>query len=133
MKATAEAKVPTCHRVAGTESVVGDIDETIANLAANPAASDVDVAQVESEAGLLEVDILELLFDCVPDGQEPDSGLGSSCTADADCEGGACANFGAGNFCGKRCAANADCRTGYVCSPLAGVGGGMVRVCEPGP
>lgn len=122
VKATAEAKVPTCHRVAGTESVVGDIDDTIANLAANPAASDVDVAQVESEAGLLEVDILELLFDCVPDGQEPDSGLGSSCTADADCGdaslvcdldngGGTCAPDSALTNVGASCVTTVDCGT----------------------
>lgn len=118
--ATAEAKVPTCHRVAGTESVVGDIDETLANLAAAPGASDLDVSQVESEAGLLEVDILELLFDCVPDGQAPDSGLGSSCTADADCgdsslvcdldnNGGRCAPDAALTNVGQTCTTTTDC------------------------
>lgn len=120
VKATAQAKVPTCHRVAGTESVVGDIDETIANLAANPAASNVDVAQFESEAGLLEVDILELLFDCVADGQEPDSGLGSTCTTDAECgdtslvcdldnAGGKCAPDPALTHVGEPCTTTVDC------------------------
>ncbi|MCB9778912.1 MAG: hypothetical protein H6742_10145 [Alphaproteobacteria bacterium] len=122
VKGAAEAKVPTCHRVAGTESVVGDLDETIANLAAAPSASDQEVAQVESEAGLLEVDILELLFDCVPDGQEPDSGLGSSCAVDADCgdaslvcdldnRGGTCAPDPDLTHVGEACTTTVDCGT----------------------
>jgi hypothetical protein len=72
-------------------------------------------------------------LDCLIDPGVQDGYCSRTCRADADCEGGACADFGAGNFCGKRCAANADCRTGYVCSSLAGVGGAMVRVCEPAP
>ncbi|MEZ4235436.1 MAG: hypothetical protein R3F59_04595 [Myxococcota bacterium] len=120
VKGAAADRVPTCHRVAGTESVVGDIDETILNLAASPGAADVDVSQVESEAGLLEVDILELLFDCVPDGQQPDSGLGATCAADADCgdpslvcdlanRGGICAPDPASTRVGEPCVTTAEC------------------------
>lgn len=122
VKAATEAAVPTCHRVAGTESVVGDIDETLANLAAYPGGTDIDVAQVESDAGLLEVDILELLFDCVPDGETPDSGLGSACTVDGDCgdeslvcdldnAGGTCAPDAANTNVGEPCTTTVDCGT----------------------
>lgn len=122
VKSATEEKVPTCHRVAGTESVVGDIDDTIANLLAHPSASDADVAGLESDAGLLEVDILELLFDCVPDGQTPDAGLGSACATDAECGdaslvcdldngGGTCAPDPALTNVGEPCTTTVDCGT----------------------
>lgn len=122
VKPATVAKVPTCHRVAGTASVVDDIDATIANLKAHPGASDVDVAGLESDAGLLEVDILELLFDCEPDGQTPDAGLGSACAKDADCgdaslvcdlgnAGGVCAPDAALTGVGQPCTTTVDCGT----------------------
>ncbi|MCB9679840.1 MAG: hypothetical protein H6733_00085 [Alphaproteobacteria bacterium] len=122
VRAAAVDRVPTCHRVAGTQSVVGDLDDTLAQLAASPQAADVDLAQRQSEAGLLEVDILELLFDCVPDGQSPDSGIGSTCTADGDCGdaslvcdldngGGTCAPDPATTRVGEACTTTVDCGT----------------------
>lgn len=122
VKPATEERVPTCHRVAGTESVVGDIEDTIANLKAYPSASDADVAGLESDAGLLEVDILELLFDCVPDGQTPDAGLGSSCSTDDECGdvslvcdldngGGTCAPDAALTNVGEPCTTTVDCGT----------------------
>lgn len=121
LKAAATARVPTCHRVAGTQSVVGDIDATLANLATARAAKDVATAQVESDAGLLEVDILELLFDCPPDGVTPSSGLGAPCTNDTNCDAGqTCDLANAGGRCapdpkstnvGAPCITTVDCGT----------------------
>ncbi|MCA9617893.1 MAG: hypothetical protein KC731_02660, partial [Myxococcales bacterium] len=82
----ARSRVGQCHRVAGTQSVADDLDETLAQLAKASADHDVALAQAESDAGLLEVDILELLFDCPADGAPPSSGLGSPCADDASCD-----------------------------------------------
>jgi hypothetical protein len=154
LEAAAAAKVPTCHRVAGTGSVVGDVGDTLANLAAAPGGSDKDVAQVESDAGLLEVDILELLYDCVPDGEHPSVGLGAACQGDRDCDAGqVCDPANAGGTCapttgstniGQPCTTTVDCGT-YprdACNNEVGDGfpGGYctlepcddVQVCPPG-
>ncbi len=154
LKPTAEAKVPTCHRVAGTASVSGDMDDTLARLATAAEAMDVDTAQVESDAGLLEVDILELLFDCPPDGDAPATGLGSACATDGDCDGGlVCDAANAGGRCapapavthiGAPCTTTTDCGTYErgACNNEVGDGfpGGYcvlepcddVQVCPPG-
>ncbi|MCA9685390.1 MAG: hypothetical protein KC457_24645 [Myxococcales bacterium] len=153
LRDAAVARVPTCHRVAGTASVIDDLDQTLANLAAAPGAADVDLAQVESEAGLLEVDILELLFDCVPDGTHPSEGLGASCSGDADCgdgqvcdttqSGGVCAPDPAAAHVGEPCTTTVDCGTDprNACNNEVGDGypGGYctmepcddVQVCPP--
>jgi hypothetical protein len=154
LKAQASDKVPTCHRVAGTESVVGDIDDTLQNLATFRATMDVDGSQVESDAGLLEVDILELLFDCAPDGTKPSEGLGSPCGSTADCTsgqvcdldnaGGLCAPDPANTRTGEPCTTTVDCGTDPrdACNSEVGDGfpGGYcvmepcddVKVCSPG-
>ncbi|MCK6573075.1 putative Ig domain-containing protein [Myxococcota bacterium] len=72
-------------------------------------------------------------LDCLIDAGVPGGYCSRTCRADADCAGGACADFGGGNFCGKRCTGNADCRAGYVCSRLNAAAGGTVQVCEPAP
>lgn len=154
LRADAEARVPTCHRVAGTATVTGDIDDTLANLATHGTARDVDGAQVESDAGLLEVDILELLYDCAPDGTKPDTGIGSACATDADCgDQGVCDLANAGGTCspdpvtsntGRPCTTTVDCGTDSrdACNSEVGDGfpGGYcimepcddVKVCSPG-
>ena len=151
LKATASAKVPSCHRVAGTQSVVGDLDDTLSRLGAG---HDVDTAQLESEAGLLEVDILELLFDCPADGETPQSGLGAPCAADDQCDsgqrcdlanaGGRCAPDPALTHVGAPCTTTVDCGSDSrsACNNQVGDGypGGYctmepcddVQVCSPG-
>jgi hypothetical protein len=119
LKSTAVGKVPTCHRVAGSASVVDDIDQTLAALATAGTDEDVAVALFESDAGLLEVDILELLFDCPVGDNPPDLGLGSACSADADCGGelvcnleiatGRCAPTAAATRVGAACTTTIDC------------------------
>ncbi|MCA9494736.1 MAG: hypothetical protein KC621_32630 [Myxococcales bacterium] len=120
VRPAATAAVPTCHRVAGTATVVDDLDQTL-TLLAGAAGTDVDTAQLESDAGLLEVDILELLFDCPPDGDPPATGLGSACASDGDCDGGlVCDTTNAGGRCapdpadthvGESCTTTVDCGT----------------------
>ncbi len=154
VKAAAEAKVGTCHRVGGSQTVVGDLDQSLDNMATAAGASDVATAETESDAGLLEVDILELLFDCPPDGSPPRSGLGSTCGGDADCgadevcdlanAGGRCAPDPATTNVGEPCATTIDCGgdSRGACNNEAGDGypGGYctmepcndVQVCSPG-
>lgn len=146
---------PSCNRVAGTESVADDIDQTIAALLAASTAANVDASQVGSTEGLDEVDILEQLYDCPADGVIPDAGLGSACTADADCgdatlvcnldnAGGTCAPDPALTNVGSPCTTTVDCGTYSrdACSNEIGDGwpGGYcamepcndVQVCSPG-
>lgn len=154
LKSVAMAKVPTCHRVAGTQSVVGDIGDTLANLTMAAGGKDVSASQVESDAGLLEVDILELLFDCPPDGVKPTSGLGSACGGTGDCDpdqvcdldqaGGRCAPDPATTRVGAPCTTTVDCGTYErdACNNEVGDGfpGGYcsmepcddVQICSPG-
>lgn len=154
VKGQAEAKVPTCHRVAGTASLVGDLDATLVSLKAQAQAQDKAGAQVSSEDGLLEVDILELLFDCAPDGTHPDVGVGSACTTPSDCEAGQvcdmsavtpiCAPDPANTHVGGPCVTTVDCGTDSraACNNEVGDGfpGGYcsmepcddVQVCSPG-
>ena len=87
VKPTIAGLVPTCHRVAGTQSVIDDVDQTLSTLKQASTAKDVAAAQIGSDDGLTEVDILEQLYDCPPDGAAPDSGLGSVCANDAACGG----------------------------------------------
>ncbi len=153
LKAAAEAKAPTCHRVAGTESVVGDVDDTLAAMG-GAGGSDAVTIEREADAGLLEVDILELLFDCPVDGVAPSSGLGSQCSAKNDCQSGeVCDLANAGGRCapdptstnvGASCATTIDCGNDPrdACNNEAGDGypGGYctmepcndVQVCSPG-
>lgn len=154
VKKAASGKVPMCHRVAGTQSVIGDIDEILAILVAAAGTKDVDTVQLQSEAGLAAVDILELLFDCPPDGAAPSTGLGSPCKAGSECDAGqVCDLANAGGRCapdpsttniGAPCTTTVDCGTYErdACNNEIGDGfpGGYctlepcddVRVCSPG-
>lgn len=153
-KLTVGQRVPTCHRVGGTATVAGDIDASLGNLATSVAAKDVMASEVESENGALEIDTLELLFDCPPDGVTPSHGLGAACQKDADCDagqvcdlangGGKCAPDPANAAIGTRCATTVDCGmdSRAACQTEAGDGypGGYcfmepcddVQTCPPG-
>jgi hypothetical protein len=154
LKDTAAAKVPTCNRVAGTASVVGDIDQTLAKLTDAATSADVATSESESDAGLLEVDILELLFDCPAGTKPPKTGLGSACSTDADCDGelmcnqevgqGRCAPAAALTHVGDACITTVDCGSYSrdACNNEVGDGypGGYcsmepcddVQLCSPG-
>lgn len=154
LKSVTMARVPMCHRVAGTQSVVGDIEDTLTNLRAAAQGKDVSKSQLESDAGLLEVDILELLFDCPPDGVKPTSGIGAACGGKSDCDpgqvcdldnaGGRCAPDPATTNVGAPCTTTVDCGTYErdACNNEVGDGfpGGYcsmepcddVQVCSPG-
>jgi hypothetical protein len=146
-------RVPTCHRVGGTATVVGDIDTSIANMEAAIAKSDLATIEQESENGALEVDTLELLFDCPPDNAAPTKGLGAKCTDNTQCDKGqTCDKANAGGKCapdatnkiGTPCASTVDCGTDgrSACQTEAGDNykGGYcfmepcndVDVCPPG-
>jgi|GEM_PF-3321961 len=155
VKPVVDSLTPTCHRVAGTASVSGDIDQTIAALQKAHAASDVDAAQVGSQDGLSEVDIIEQLFDCPPDGETPGTGLGAACATTAECgdsslvcdldnAGGRCAPDPATTNVGAACTTTVDCGSDErdACNHQVGDGypGGYctmepcndVQVCSPG-
>lgn len=117
--ATVSARVPTCHRVGGTATVTDEINASLSNAEANRSVA--ATLEQESENGALEVDTLELLFDCPPDGAAPDKGLGSHCTDDSTCEAGQrCDKTNAGGTCapdpakahiGTPCTTTNDCGT----------------------
>jgi hypothetical protein len=146
-------KAPTCHRVGGTATVSGDIDQSLANLGNATGPSDWTTMEKESENGALEIDTLELLFDCPPDGVAPSSGVGSKCTDSSTCDKGqVCDTKNAGGTCapdpsnkiGTPCNTTTDCGTDSrsACNTQAGDGfpGGYcfmepcndIEVCPPG-
>jgi hypothetical protein len=137
-KATVAAKIATCFRVGGTATVGGEIDASLANSTTALAATPVDAVTVETESdnGALEVDTLELVFDCpaLPQGQLPQSGLGSICTDGSTCGTGLeCAPYGTLKRCspahqlakiGTACSTTNDCGTDSrsACNTEAGDG-----------
>ena len=153
-KAAIGTRVPTCHRVGGTATVQSDIEASLAHLDSAINAMDQMAAETESENGALEIDTLELLFDCPPDNQKPTHGLGASCASNSDCDagqvcdlanaGGKCAPDPANAAIGTRCTTTTDCGTDprSACQTEAGDGypGGYcfmepcddVQTCPPG-
>ncbi len=153
-RAAIEARVPTCHRVGGTATVIGEVESSLANLDPAITAKDRVMVEVESENGALEIDTLELLFDCPPDNSTPSSGLGAACADNSKCEagqvcdlanaGGKCAPDPANAAIGTRCATTVDCGNDArsACQTEAGDGypGGYcfmepcndIEVCPPG-
>jgi hypothetical protein len=127
-------RAPTCHRVGGTATVTGDIETSLANMKAALAKSPPDLTTVEqeSENGALEIDTLELLFDCPPDNAAPTKGLGAKCAPAAT------------NKIGTPCSSTVDCGTDgrSACQTEAGDNykGGYcfmepcndINVCPPG-
>ena len=118
-KAAVTAKVPTCHRVGGTATIASDIEASLANMDVALGKMDTMTLEQESDNGALEVDTLELLFDCPPDNVAPMSGIGAKCTTMANCDPGqVCDTANAGGKCapdpahakiGTACATTNDC------------------------
>jgi hypothetical protein len=152
-KVAVNTRAPTCHRVGGTATVAADIEQSLANLDTAIAAGDATTVEKESENGALEIDTLELLFDCPPDNAAPTMGLGAHCTGNADCPAGlACDKANAGGKCapdtsnqiGTPCANTAECGTDSrsACQTASGdnyIGGycfmepcNDIEVCPPG-
>ena len=152
-KSAIGAKTPTCHRVAGTATIQGDIEASFKNLETAFPAKDVATVEKESENGALEIDTLELLFDCPPDGPAAGKGLGAACKVDGDCVGDSLVCDTRNNKCapdpktakiGTKCTATVDCGTDprSACNTEAGdqYKGGYcfmepcndINVCPPG-
>jgi hypothetical protein len=153
-KVAVSARVPTCHRVGGTATVIGDIESSLGNLDGSITAKDKTISETESENGALEIDTLELLFDCPPDNQTPTHGLGAVCHGPSDCDvgqvcdttnaGGKCAPDPANAAIGTRCSTTIDCGGDprSACQTEAGDGypGGYcfmepcddIQTCPPG-
>jgi hypothetical protein len=153
-RAAVGARVPTCHRVGGTATVQSDIESSLSNLDTSISAMDKTASETESENGALEIDTLELLFDCPPDNAKPAHGLGASCASNNDCDtgqvcdlnnaGGKCAPDPANASIGTRCTTTTDCGTDSrsACQTEAGDGypGGYcfmepcddIQTCPPG-
>ena len=128
-KAAVEMRVPRCHRVGGTATISGDIDQSLTNADAALVAGDTAVIEMESENGALEIDTLELLFDCPPDGIMPAKGLGAVCTDAATCESSqVCAPYGLNQ---KRCApAPETAKIGAACMTTIDCGTDSRSACN---
>jgi hypothetical protein len=154
-KAAVELRVPRCHRVGGTATIVGEIDQSLTNADAALISGDTAVIETESENGALEIDVLELLFDCPPDGIMPAKGLGAVCADVSTCgTDQVCAPYGIDQkrcapspetaMIGTPCTTTIDCGTDSrsACNNEAGDGypGGYcfmepcddVNLCPPG-
>ncbi|HET6283775.1 MAG TPA: hypothetical protein VFH73_22670 [Polyangia bacterium] len=128
-KAAVEMRVPRCHRVGGTATISGDIEQSLTNADAALVAGDTKVIEMESENGALEIDTLELLFDCPPDGVMPTKGLGAVCTDMSACgPGQVCAPYGVGQ---KRCApAPETAKIGTPCTTTIDCGTDSRSACN---
>ncbi|MEP7120896.1 MAG: hypothetical protein ABJE95_08305 [Byssovorax sp.] len=153
-KAAIEKRVPTCHRVGGTQTIVGDIEQSLGIMKTSVPAKDVKATETETESGALQIDTLELLFDCPPDGAPPKTGLGAKCKATSDCgtnevcdtanAGGTCAPDPATASLGNPCSTTVDCGSDSRSACLTEAGdkypGGYcamepcddIQVCAPG-
>ncbi|HEY0870785.1 MAG TPA: hypothetical protein VGD55_10340 [Acidothermaceae bacterium] len=126
-KPSVAASVPTCHRVGGTATVVADIDDSLSRLTAAVPSNDMTAIQTVSDEGALEIDTLELLFDCPKDGPAPASGLGSACSATTAC--------GSGLVCdtakaGGKCAPDATNKIGTPCTSTNDCGTDSRSACQ---
>jgi hypothetical protein len=137
-KSAVAARIKTCFRVGGTATVAGEIDASLSASETALMATPVNAMAIETESenGALEVDTLELVFDCpaLPQGQLPQSGLGSLCTDGTTCGTGLeCAPYGALKRCapahqlakiGTPCSTTNDCGTDSrsACNTEAGDG-----------
>jgi hypothetical protein len=127
IKSTVAGRVPTCHRVGGTATVGTDIEASFVNLDKAYPASDVTGVETESENGALEIDTLELLFDCPPDNVAPSQGLGAKCTSNAQCDAGqACDTTNAGG----KCAPDGSNKIGTTCSSTVDCGADSRSACQ---
>ncbi len=125
-KAAVAQKAPTCHRVGGTATVGNDIEQSLSNLDAAIAANDLKITENESDNGALEIDTLELLFDCPADGVAPAGGIGVKCTSNAGC--------GVGQECdlgnaGGKCAPAASNKIGTACTSTVECGTDSRSAC----
>ena len=120
-------RAPTCHRVGGTATVTGDVDASLGNLDVAVPARDVTTIEKESENGALEIDTLELLFDCPADDVTPAHGIGAKCTTSADCDvGQACDMANAGG----KCAPDASNKIGTPCNSTVDCGADARAACQ---
>ena len=148
------AKVPTCHRVGGTATIVSDIEASLAAMDAAVTKMDKATLEQESDNGALEVDTLELLFDCPADNVAPMSGIGAKCIDSTNCDkgqvcdktndGGKCAPDPAHAKIGNACTTTNDCGSDSRSACLTAAGdsypGGYcgmepcndIDVCPPG-
>jgi hypothetical protein len=153
-KGPVDQRVPLCHRVGGTATVSGDIDQSLSNADQAVPMSDPKTVEQESENGATEIDTLELLFDCPPGTAAPATGLGAACSANMPCGSGqVCDAANAGGRCapdpatakiGTQCNSTIDCGSNdrSACNTSAGDNypGGYcamepcndVEVCPPG-
>jgi hypothetical protein len=128
-RASVETRVPKCHRVGGTATISGDIDQSLMNADAALVTGNTAIIEMESENGALEIDTLELLFDCPPDGVMPAKGLGAVCTDGATCDTDqVCATYGLNQ---KRCAPSpATAKIGTACMTTIDCGTDSRSACN---
>jgi hypothetical protein len=125
-KAPVVSRAPTCHRVGGTKTIAMDIDESL--TMAGPALMAGDAKTVENNSdGALQVDVLELLFDCPPDTMTTrTSGVGSPCSTDGKCTGDLVCDT-AWNKCGPSPMAN---KIGTPCTSTVDCGSDSRSACQ---
>ncbi len=127
LRSAVGARTPTCHRVGGTATVVSDIDQSLANLMTAIPAKDGKTIETESDNGALEIDTLELLFDCPADNAAPSRGLGARCATSATCDAGQTCDL---NNAGGKCAPDASNKIGTPCQSTMDCGTDARAACN---
>ena len=123
-------KAPTCHRVTGTDTVSSMIDSSFSKLDSAYANNDVASVEAESDVGALEIDTLELLFDCPPDAVAPAHGVGAACGPSMACDAGLECDTAWGTGGTGKCAPSSSNQIGTPCMQTTDCGTDSRSACN---
>ena len=129
-KGAVNAKTPMCHRVSGTDTVAVDIETSLGKLDTAYAANDTPAVEVESDKGALEIDTLELLFDCPPDSVTPAHGVGAACGPTMACDSGLECDTAWGTGGSGKCAPSSTNKIGTACMSTQDCGTDSRSACN---
>lgn len=123
-------KAPMCHRVTGTDTVSTMIDSSFSKLDAAYANNDVAAVEAESDVGAIEIDTLELLFDCPPDNVAPAHGVGAACGPSTSCDPGLECDTAWGSGGTGKCAPSSANKIGTPCTSTMDCGTDARSACN---
>lgn len=129
-KSAVATRAPMCHRVGGTATVATDIETSFANVNTALQSMDKQTIENESDNGALEIDTLELLFDCPPDNAAPATGVGAACGPGTACDKGLACDTAWGTGGNGKCAPDPSNKVGTPCMTTVDCGTDSRSACN---